>query len=310
MKRILFLLFLGTVGGPLFAQTVPGLRIVAEQVGKNVVFRVAEKSYPGSETVFLTLDRVENCSTTPGTRTFTVRSDGQTLLTLQPVNEAYGVVYGYSYRFVEGLVDPPVDTTFVYRMPCSTLAPVRVGAMWNVYDIDKRLENRKLLGYYFYLSEGDTVYAARRGIVTQVERRRRPGPDDAGVSFTTETSKIVVEHPDGSFARYTSLDGDRLFVGEGDEVFPSTPLALAGSYDGSGYQVCLQLFWLTPNPDAAQRQRMRYVWRHFFPPFATTEGVVVPVSGRSYTPLATRELLTREMSRKELKRLNPSGRNR
>lgn len=296
MKPALFALLLVLCTASASAQP----RIRTERLGnKNVEFYLEGNSYPGTLTVLLTLKELKNCNMSEGTTRYEVHGNGVRLVTLRPSDTQSGIGFRYSFRTIKGRVNPPVDTLLVCRMPCSTLRPVRVTGGVNVLDRLRKPEGRgQRLGTHFRLERGDTVYAARRGVVTEVRLAEKRAEDAPRVSFTSRSTSVQVEQRDGSFAWYICLDSENIFVSEGDEVLPGTPLALAGTYDGERYDVSVQFFYYRTEPDQATESV------HFFPPFATAEqGDVVPEHGKSYTPAMNDELLMREMTKKELKRL-------
>ncbi|WP_295958191.1 M23 family metallopeptidase [uncultured Alistipes sp.] len=303
MKPVLLAAWLLLCCGGVSAQP----QILAKETpdGKRTDFFLEKKDRPGTLTVFLTFTELHNCTSRPGTTRHEVRHDMSRLTSLRAADESYGVGYRYTWRYFYGPINPDADTAFVYRMPCSECKPVRV--VRTVYVLDKYRkapDEQQQLGYHFALEKGDTVYAMRRGTVTRVDVREKSGAD---VSFTTKSTDMTVEHPDGSFAWYICLDCDGLFVREGDEVLPSEPLGLAGSYDGEHYKVSVQTYWYVSNPDSEKRREQPAVMRRFFPRFATTDGVLVPEHGGIYTPVATREMVTREMTKKELKKFRSAG---
>ncbi|WP_418991020.1 hypothetical protein [Alistipes sp.] len=300
MKRILFAALVVLYAAPASAQ--PRMRVERLE-NKHVEFYLDNKQYPGTLTAFVTLRELTNCGASEGTSRYEVRSTGQRLFTLRPSDAARSIGYGYSMRTIEGRLDPPVDTTLVCRMPCSTRKPIRVTG--GVYVLDKyrkpRSEQRRL-GTHFSLQRGDTVYAARRGVVTDVKVAEKRAQDAPRVSFTSRSTSVRIEQRDGSFAWYVCLDGENLFVSEGDEVLPGTPLALAGTYDGERYDVSVQFYYLRGVPGEGDIPEVEKV--HFFPPFLTVEESAVRLDhGRSYTPAMNEDLLTREMTKKEIKRL-------
>lgn len=168
----------------------------------------------------------------------------------------------------------------------------------SIYDRFRK-EKEGALGLHFEMEKGDTVYAMRRGTVVRIEVAERDS-DAPKVSFTSKSTSLRIEQPDGSLAWYVCLDPGNLLVGEGDEVLPGTPLALAGSYDGENYKVSVQTYWYATNPDPVEYKKKPVVQRRFFPRFATAEGVVCIEKG-IYQPVETEELVTREMTKKELK---------
>lgn len=303
MVKIFFTALLLVCCGVVAAQ--PQIRAVDAPGGRSTEFFLEHKDRPGTLTVFLTFADLHNCRNSPGTAKYEVRHDKTRLTVLRASDESYGVGYKYTWRYFYGPIDRDADTAFVYRMPCTTCKPVRV--VRTVYVLDKyhkAEEDQQRLGFHFALEKGDTVYAMRRGIVTKVDVREKPRTD---VSFTTESTDITVEQPDGSFAWYICLDSDNLFVSEGDEVLPSQPLGLAGSYDGEHYKVSVQTYWYVTNPDPEKRREQMSETRRFFPRFATTDGVLVPEHGNVYTPVVNDGMVTCEMTKKELKKYR-SGR--
>lgn len=283
------------------ASAQPRIRVDKGPGGKSYDFVLENKDRPGTMTVLLDLKELKNCRNEHvGMHKYTVYRDNELLLTLRADDESYGLGYNYSWRYYYGTIDPKPDTAFVYRMPASTARPQRVIHTVSVLDKYRKQESeQERLGFMFPLVEGDTVYAMRRGVVTRIERERRTGKP--AVSFTTETTSLHVEHRDGTVAWYNTLDPDNLLVEAGDEVFPDTPLALAGSHDGEHYKVSVQICWQVTNPEGSWEKNYT-VYRRTMPRFMTTAGAVVPVSGEVYTPVLTEEMVTAEMTKKELKR--------
>lgn len=297
MKRIFLTAWLAVAFGGAFAQS-PTVRTERNE-NNTVDFYLDNKTRPGTLTVFLTLRELQNCNTIPGTFKYESRYTSFRLLSLRPSDATRGVGYGYSYRLFNGPVDKKVDTAFVYRMPTTVRWPARVARGVSVYDRFRK-EKEGALGLHFEMEKGDTVYAMRRGIVVEIETPERD-PDAPAVSFTSKSPNLLVEQPDGSFAWYVCLDGDNVLVGEGDEVFPGTPLALAGSYDGEQYKVSVQTYWWETNADSGTSDKTPFVRKRFFPCFATADGVVCIERG-VYRPVEDEGLVTREMSKKEIKK--------
>lgn len=120
-----------------------------------------------------------------GTTRYEVHGNGVRLVTLRPSDAQSGIGFRYSYRTIKGRVNPPVDTLLVCRMPCSTLRPVQVTGGVNVLDRLRKPEGRgQRLGTHFRMEQGDTVYAARRGVVTEVRLAEKRAEDAPRVSFT------------------------------------------------------------------------------------------------------------------------------
>jgi len=75
-------------------------------------------------------------------------------------------------------------------------------------------------------SIGDTIYAARRGVVTVVAVGNTE--NDAGANTTDSWNHVEISHADCSFAEYGVLKKDGAFVRPGQIVEAGTPIGLVG----------------------------------------------------------------------------------
>ena len=113
-----------------------------------------------------------------------------------------------------------------------------------------------------------------------------------------------VEHADGTIATYNVLEPGSVCVKLGDTVYPDTPLALVGSFDGTQYRVALTLHYIT---DRIFAKGNAYSYEHAFesvfinPVFATADGNRMLVSQNRYTAVVAPELITKEMTKREMK---------
>lgn len=232
----------------------------------------------------------------------TVRS-GQTLLRLKPTSMTDSVDFTMRKHIVRGDYRAVPDHDFRYRLPFGfTGQAVPAERLPNLpADYFDDAEPDPGVFFRFGLSSGDTVYAARKGIVVDVVDTY--DPDE--VSYLSSNNLIVVEHADKTMACYYALAEGSPMVRTGQTVYPDTPLALAGNIDGEReglvFCVChLAARWFEPgSPFVAERAFIR---KCVDPLFATDKGAVRLTAGKFYVPRVTEELITAEMSKKELKK--------
>lgn len=300
MKRILLPLLCGLCCGlPAAAQEYGRTKLSSEYRDDKSVVISADKEYPGIQTVVIQFSRLENCDNVSPTERVEVRQSGP-LLTLRPTNDRQYVRYSYSYQVYDHAVDPKVDREFLYRLPFS--ADRRAKAARTASDTrllqgrDKKDEPIRMLGYRFELSPGDTIYAARKGRVIEV-RLPENTEKRSGLAYTRDQSKILVEHADGTVARYGSVEDIRVEAGE--MVYPFTPLGLASSFDGKRYFLNFSVCYRS-SENSTEEHRFPLVY--FTPRFATASGDTELVAGEGYAPRVDNALLTREMNKRERKK--------
>jgi hypothetical protein len=156
-----------------------------------------------------------------------VRPGGGKLLKLAKEKTADAIQLKYGYSSFKGCLNPTIDTGFVY------LLPIGPGKETQAYEIrntaTKTPDGRQLKNWYairMRMKPGDTLYAARRGVVTDVNVSS--GQNDAGVSGPDADNYIEIVHKDCSFGEYGIVKKDGSFVKPGQVVEAGQPIGLVG----------------------------------------------------------------------------------
>lgn len=263
----------------------------------------AEKKDSRMYTVVFTFQDVKN-TLEPGNKTVILKHDGE-IFRLMPLDEKQYAWAKFSYRYFQGWISPDkINEKVVYRLPYSTSKTIKVGGLYNINDRyfgGSDTENWK--SFHNMMEKGDTIYAMRRGVV--VEAVDKYGySQNSDISFSTQSNQILIEHSDGTMARYDVLDHGSFMVNVGDLVNPGDPLALAGSYDSKKYELKYYIFyWKWADSKVPSHQNAKLISSYIDPVFATTEGDVRLAEGKSYTPIMNDRILTAEMSKRESKKL-------
>lgn len=85
----------------------------------------------------------------------------------------------------------------------------------------KQDSSTKIFTDHFVMSIGDTVFSARKGIVTAL-------PDNADELDRIMSGSLEIRHDDGTIALYLGLNPEIKFVKIGQKVFPSQPIGRIG----------------------------------------------------------------------------------
>jgi murein DD-endopeptidase MepM/ murein hydrolase activator NlpD len=134
-----------------------------------------------------------------------------------------------SNDFVMAKMDPSpcLDrATFGDPQDSEYILPYPVGASYEVYQsyCDPTAGHRNQLAYDFIIPIGDTVVAARGGVVRQI---REDSPDD-GQGYG-EHNLVFIEHPDGTAGFYAHLMQNSVAVEPGDTVETGQYIAQSGN---------------------------------------------------------------------------------
>ena len=147
------------------------------------------------------------------------------LLTVSPLDKSKDNKLNYRTSFRKGCLHPAVNVGFVY------LLPITPGLETQAYRIPNgpgASPGGQDSGYSVRLRAraGDTIYAARRGVVTVVDVGS--SDNDAGATSTNGWNSIEIYHADCSFGQYGIVQKDGAFVKPGQLVEAGTPIGLVG----------------------------------------------------------------------------------
>ena len=264
----------------------------------------AEKRRLGTYSAAIDFQNVQNL-TVPSRYRVAIRSSGP-LIVLKSRGYSQSTHCGWKSVFVLGDRSAKPDTSFIYRLPFS---PARGATEVRFAQEDKSLffhtaPPKNWAAFCFFLNRGDTVYAIRKGLVVEIKEQGTSETGKPGVVYTSDHNYVQVEHADGTIATYNVLEPGSVCVKLGDTVYPDTPLALVGSFDGTQYRVALTLHYIT---DRIFAKGNAYSYEHAFesvfinPVFATADGNRMLVSQNRYTAVVAPELITKEMTKREMK---------
>jgi hypothetical protein len=175
----------------------------------------------------------------------TRETGGSGTISASSITGTFTTTVTYDPDSCSGYADCTINTNFVMtkmaESPCMDRAnfgdpdssdyvlPFPVGAAYEVYQsyCCPTGGHRDQLAYDFTMPIGDTVVAARGGVVRQV---REDSPDNG--QGEGEHNYIFVEHDDGTTAFYAHLMQNEVMVEPDDTVETGEPIALSGN---SGY---------------------------------------------------------------------------
>jgi murein DD-endopeptidase MepM/ murein hydrolase activator NlpD len=297
-KTLLTLLFSGLLGS-LSAQD---LTLTSDYNTRNQFVISVQKNAPGTHYIEINFTELRNAAPVHlrGIQSFTAKSNRQ-LTTISPASDVAPTVR-YSYRYWLGNPESRPDEDFVYRLPYSEAVERRIDSLYLIGRGHRTQEyNFDWHSMQFNMQPGDTIYAARAGVVVRVreaeeeENSASPHPDGR-MTFKRNVNRVEVEHADGTYAEYSVLEN--VTVRPGEQVWPHTPIGLAGSYDGKDYQIRLTVYYHRLPPRGKTYENSRFEYHYLRPLFLTEEGVVKLIVRETYRPVTTVDLLTREMPRR------------
>ncbi len=126
------------------------------------------------------------------------------------------------------------DTSYLYALPFPEGKKYRV-----IQGYFSRFTHKERAALDFNLKKGDTITAAREGLVVRVKDDGRKG--GLKRKYRSEGNNIIIQHADGSRAGYWHLKHKGTLVNIGDTVTKGQPIALSGK---TGYALVPHLHFL------------------------------------------------------------------
>jgi hypothetical protein len=234
-----------------------------------------------------------------------VRSYRGKLTTLKPLNQINGISFSYSYQFWRGRPLKEYDKNQTYLLPYSAGKSVMVQYVNHINQILDLPVPPNWVSYAFITKNPDTIFSCRKGIVVDVINEFQTDTFKL-YKYQSQKNYIVVEHEDGTLARYTGLEKDKFQVKPGEKVFPGTPIGIIGRYDKTPNHFVLHIsfYYLdTSNKtvEAGSNNSFGIFYNYITPMFLTNYGIQTLGDNDMYQVLTSNEVVKSEMSKKEIK---------
>ena len=302
----LFVLFVGSQ--LIFSQTK---KVVYERNDDKSVTFSYTSDIPGSVYVILKFSQLINATSRVVKET--IKGYGGQLVTLQPDNSKSSIGFSYSYRTLRGNVDAKPDTAFKYVLPFKNNRSVKVR---DLSYLGKRFgdsEPKNWRSFQFLAQPNDTVYAIRKGLVVSITDNAKADSDKRKeYGYRNKSNRMIIEHEDGTLASYSVLKKGSFMVNIGDTVYPSAPLAIAGSYDKKeNSQLRLSIYYLddiVKDLDFDEKSKERFgsrthIYAYVNPMFLVNENNFLNLEkNETYKAICSDDIIEEEMSKREKKR--------
>lgn len=298
MHRLILFIFISIVSSYVFSQS--SVTIETKRNEDNSVSFYYEKLIPGNVTVLIHFPTLENSHA--GSFRGVVSNNSGILTRLTPIDKKKPIKYSYVVSTIRGVVDPKkVDSLFVYLLPFAEGAKVTVAENSNVSE--KYFDNEKKetwKSYSFRTQGNDTVFSARQGVVIKVADEY----DDKKLQdkkYTSKNNYILIEHEDGTIARYAGISRNGICVKEGDVVTSHTPMALlAKDEDGENFRLIFAVYY--QKFDQESENPKKYSYRYIVPYFLTEHGVTRLEPKKEFTVVLSEDILNKEVKKKKNKK--------
>ncbi|SEF77694.1 M23 family metallopeptidase [Algoriphagus boritolerans] len=262
--------------------------------GNVLLFAVNPTKVPYS--VILNFSQLQNMTTPGGGNVTAIASPGRSkVATLKPTLAGQGTNYRYAYSFAKGNVYGKTKIDPIYLIPVAEGTPVKAVLNNNISNtLNKDEKDNSYVGISFIFEQPTLIVAPRKGVVA--EMKMDYATDKENLNFSAEENYMEIYHEDGTITKLTVLKSGSAKVEVGDQVLPGQVLAESA---GDNYQHGPHVRMVNQRTEKNGPDKLKYT---YFPVvFATEEGNIEIKELSDFTVTHPKEIITRELNKKELK---------
>ncbi len=303
VSKVCFVVVLNVVCTFLFSQTKPVTLKLTKNSNKSLSC-IYTKNVPGSYSVNIKIVDIEN-SMSPK-QNFVISGSGGVLFTLNPLDPSKNIHFSYRYKSALGKICSKIDSSYNYLLPFNEGTEIEyhnLSHLGHKYFDQEMPQSFK--AFQFVVDSAETVCSVRKGVVVKIVDDQEPDTSNV-YSLSSKQNEVIVEHSDGTLARYVGFGKGKVFVKPGDVVFPNSQLGVLTAYDKRGmFQLRFALYYrshdLNDDSDVSMEDK-KSPFEYVTPYFLTDEGCCHLEAKKRYVVDVRDEIITQEFSRKELKK--------
>jgi hypothetical protein len=148
------------------------------------------------------------------------------LFSISPVNPNDPVQFNYTSSYNKGCIHPKADTNFTYLLPITPGKEAQAYELSPDKSVAGAVQQSNWYAIRLRMKPGDTIYAARRGVVTSVDDN--DAGNDAGLASAGSENYVEIVQGDCSFGLYGILRKNSALVKPGQPVKAGEPIGLVG----------------------------------------------------------------------------------
>jgi len=223
---------------------------------------------------------------------------------LKPMDRNKWIEFTFRFQTIRGTPISRFKNDFVYLMPFKNGTKIRVQ---NLGYYGKNIGGGKpdsWMAFQFKTDKSESVLAARKGLVVEVTDEFSADTSQ-NHSFIRSVNEVLIEHRDGTLARYFGFERGSIKVKPGQYIYPHEELGKTGRYDSEkAYQLHFCIYFLNTREiyHLNSEEKKMNAYSYFTPCFHWKGGESILLPGNDYVAESSEELIMQEFSRREKKK--------
>lgn len=264
-----------------------------------------EKSNPGTYHLIIKFESIKN--TPKYYYEGNIKENSGFLFQLKPIKPEKKIKFICEPYYIKGNPKPDIDKNFKYLLPFKKAENITI---WSIMTLMSELtEGNNNYGGYINFSEStqnQSIHAMRKGIVIEIDNNHDFDPKSFDIYYEKRNS-IIIEHEDGTYARYAGFKKDAIKVKIGQTVLPTDYLGYLEKSVDKQYHLFFDIHYRTYVNDVfpdKKKDLNKQITKKLNPFFYTNKGLVAlddkTYESQNYIVEAPEEIIGKEMTEKEL----------
>lgn len=302
--KLLTLLILFCFGLNTYAQ-IEGVKVRFVHNADNSCDFFYEKSNPGTYHLIIKFESIKN--TPKYYYEGNVKENSGFLFQLKPIKPEKKIKFICEPYFIKGNPNPDIDKNFTYLLPFKKDKNISIYSIMTLMSDLAEGNNNYIRNINFTESpQNQTIHAMRKGIVIEIENEYDFDPKSFDIYYEKRNS-IIIEHEDGTYARYAGFKKDAIKVKIGQTILPTDYLGILEKSVDNQYHLFFDIYYKAYMKDVFSDKTKdldKRITKKLNPFFQTNKGLIALddkiYESQNYIVITPEEIIYQELTKKEL----------
>ncbi|MGM8362377.1 peptidoglycan DD-metalloendopeptidase family protein [Flavobacterium sp. ARAG 55.4] len=284
---------------------IEGVRVTYTRNPDNSCDFYYQKSSPGTYHLIVKFESLKN--TDKYFYEGNIKENSGFLFKLKPIKPEKKIKFICEPYFIKGNPKPDIDKNFKYLLPFKKGGNISI---WSIMTLMSQLaegDNNYITPInYSESTQNQTIHVMRKGIVIEIENEYDFDPKSFDI-FYEKRNSIIIEHEDGTYAKYAGFKKDAINVKIGQTVLPTEYLGILEKSVDNQYHLFFQIYYKAYMKDVFPDKKKhldRRITKKLNPFFQTNKGLIAlddkMYKSQDYTVTTPENIIKQELTKKEL----------
>lgn len=288
---------------------IEGVRVTYTRNPDNSCDFYYQKSSPGTYHLIVKFESLKN--TDKYFYEGNIKENSGFIFKLKPIKPEKKIKFICEPYYIKGNPKPDIDKNFKYLLPFKKGENISI---WSIMTLMSELtEGDNHYAGFLNFSESNqnqSIHAMRKGIVIEIDNNHDFDPKSFDIYYE-KRNFIIIEHEDGTYAKYAGFKKDAINVKIGQTVLPTDYLGYLEKSVDKQYHLFFDIYYRAYVNDVfpdKKKDLNKRITKKLNPFFQTNKGLIAlddkKYESQDYTVTTPENIIKQELTKKELELIN------